>query len=69
MTDTPIPDRDDDQLPPLPDWGPTDGQHGTDADPDVSDENDSNSLGNGVELDRTLDQDDEQEQVIGETGA
>lgn len=43
MTDTPIPDRDD-QLPALPDWGPTDGTHGTDADPDVEDETDPNSL-------------------------
>jgi hypothetical protein len=46
MTDTPVPDRDDDQLPPLPDWGPTDGKHGTDADPEVRKENDENSLGN-----------------------
>ena len=46
MTDTPVPDRDDDQLPPLPDWGPTDGKHGTDADPEVRKENDDNSLGN-----------------------
>jgi hypothetical protein len=46
MTDTPVPDRDDDQLPPLPDWGPTDGEHGTDADDEVKKEGDDNSLGN-----------------------
>jgi hypothetical protein len=46
MTDTPVPERDDEQLPPLPDWGPTDGEHGTDADENVSEEGDDNSIGN-----------------------
>ena len=46
MTDSPVPERDDEQLPALPDWGPTDGKHGTDADESVLEEGDEQSLGN-----------------------
>ncbi|MCW4386054.1 hypothetical protein OH146_09745 [Salinibacterium sp. SYSU T00001] len=30
--------QDEEQNPPLPDWGPTDGEHGTDQDPELTDE-------------------------------
>jgi hypothetical protein len=51
MTDASVPD-DGEQLPALPDWGPTDGVHGTDADPAVADGNDPNTLDRGDEQDR-----------------